>query len=39
VLMDTCAHSVDLFRYLVGEVADVRATCHDQFPARPGSVR
>lgn len=25
VLMDTCAHSVDLFRYLVGEVADVRA--------------
>lgn len=25
VLMDTCVHSVDLFRYLVGEVADVRA--------------
>lgn len=25
VLVDTCVHSVDLFRYLVGEVADVRA--------------
>lgn len=25
VLMDTCVHSVDLFRYLVGEVAQVRA--------------
>ena len=25
VLMDTCVHSVDLFRYLVGEVAEVRA--------------
>lgn len=25
VLVDTCSHSVDLFRYLVGEVGDVRA--------------
>ncbi len=25
VLMDTCVHSVDLFRYLIGEVADIRA--------------
>lgn len=25
VLMDTCVHSVDLFRYLIGEVAQTRA--------------
>jgi len=25
VLTDTCVHSVDLFRYLVGDIADVRA--------------
>jgi predicted dehydrogenase len=25
VLMDTCVHSVDLFRHLIGDVADVRA--------------
>lgn len=37
VLMDTCVHSVDLFRHLIGEVGDVRAltatTATDRGPA------
>jgi predicted dehydrogenase len=31
VLMDTCPHSVDLFRYLIGEVADQKAVMHAHF--------
>lgn len=32
VLMDTCVHSIDLFRYLVGEVARVEAAMRQTSP-------